>query len=92
MGGDRAYNTADQVVTGIYSYRSTSDDPMLNWMTEKAWLGGTRAPGYAMLPMDEFKFSTMSSAYKGFLPQTAGISPNGDFSLDEFCLQTPLRI
>ncbi len=90
MGGDRAYNTADQVVTGIYSYRSTSDDPMLNWMTEKAWLGGTRAPGYSIVPMDDFKFSTMSSAYKGFLPQTAGISPNSDFSLDEFCLQIGL--
>lgn len=59
-------------------------------MTEKFWLGDTAAPGMSMVPMDEYKFATMFTAYKGFLPETAGVSPNGDNSLDAFCLQIGL--
>ena len=40
--------------------------------------------------MDEYKFATMFGAYKGFVPETAGVSPNGDNSLDAFCLQIGL--
>ncbi len=40
--------------------------------------------------MDEFNFSTMFAAYKGFVPETAGVSPNGDNSLDAFYLQIGL--
>lgn len=90
LGGERSYNTADQVVSGIYSYRSISDSDALSWMTEKSWLGDTAAPGMSMLPMDEFNFSTMFAAYKGFVPETAGVSPNGDNSLDAFYLQIGL--
>ena len=59
-------------------------------MTEKSWLGDTAAPGMSMVPMDEFKFDTMFQAYKGFVPETAGVSPNGDNSLDAFYLQIGL--
>lgn len=89
-GGLRAYNTADQVVSGIYSYRATSSDPALAWMTEKSWLGITSAPGYSTVLPEEFTFATMFTAYKEFLPQTAGVSPNGDYSLDDFNLQIGL--
>ena len=90
LGGERSYNTADQVVSGIYSYRSISDSDVLSWMTEKSWLGDTAAPGMSMVPMDEYKFATMFGAYKGFVPETAGVSPNGDNSLDAFYLQIGL--
>ena len=59
-------------------------------MTEKSWLGDTAAPGMSMVPMDEYKFATMFGAYKGFVPETAGVSPNGDNSLDAFYLQIGL--
>lgn len=72
LGGERSYNTADQVVSGIYSYRRISDSDALSWMTEKSWLGDTAAPGMSMVPMDEYKFATMFGAYKGFVPETAG--------------------
>lgn len=72
LGGERSYNTADQVVSGIYSYRRISDSDALSWMTEKILAGRYGRPGMSMVPMDEYKFATMFWAYKGFVPETAG--------------------
>ncbi len=90
LGGEYAYNTADQVTNGLWSYAPFIDGTE-SIATYRIGLGATRAPGVYMIPAERYDQATMWRTHAPFYPEQAGISPNGDSSMDILDLAFGLR-
>ena len=90
LGDDRAYQTADQVQTALWSYLPA--DPSMGNFSKlvKFYLGDTRAVNAAKIPYEYHESSQILDGYYPFEPLAAGISPNGDVSLDELHFEVGL--
>ncbi len=89
LGGDRAYNIADQVHNALVGTVNYLDNLSFETRaTKDHYLGDSfYTPGFKV-PHDQYFGHPL---YSQFFSEMAGISPNGDLNLDTFQLRLGLR-
>ncbi len=81
------YTTADQVHTALWGHIPTNLDMDKGGLGNSPfithYLGDTRDRSVSKIPAEYESLENNVSGYHAFRPETAGVSPNGDFSLDD---------
>lgn len=81
------YTTADQVHTALWGMLPTNLDlekgGLANSPQVPHYLGDTRNTSVSKIPAEYESHENAVAGYHAFQPVTAGVSPNGDHSLDD---------
>ena len=81
------YTTADQVHTALWGHIPTNLDMDKGGLGNSPfithYLGDTRDGSVSKIPAEYESLENNVSGYHAFRPETAGVSPNDDFSLDD---------